>query len=165
MADPKLDLPTSSSSSPQPSFPAAGLRVSEQPMRVDSPDAPNVAVIREFLSALDSGDTPAARALLANDVHWDVVGRGPVAGPHDGPEEVLAVDATLRRLSGGTLRHHVLIWLAAGEHAHAVARQSATRNGTEASFDRAFVFTVSAARITEIHAYTDDLYAFDAFWS
>jgi len=124
-----------------------------------------VRAVLSYQRQVGAGDLDSARALLANDVHWDVVGRGPVAGPHDGPEEVLAVDATLRRLSGGTLRHHVLIWLAAGEHAHAVARQSATRNGTEASFDRAFVFTVSAARITEIHAYTDDLYAFDAFWS
>ena len=145
-------------------LPPGGLRLSEAPMSSDAPDDPGVAVIRRFLAALDTGDRPAARELLAADVRWTVPGRSPVAGTHVGPEDVLGVDATLRDLSGGTLRHHVLIWLAAPPHAHAVTRQTATRDGVDAAFDRAFVFTIGNGLITGIHAYTDDLYAFDDFW-
>lgn len=146
-------------------FPTGGMRLAEEPMPADAPDAPNVGVIRRFLAALDAGEGAAARELLTDEVSWTVAGRSPVAGLHTGPDEVLAVDGTLRALSGGTLRHDVLIWLAAGAHAHAVAQQSAIRGGVQATFDRAFVFTLTNARISEIHAYTDDLYAFDAFWS
>ncbi len=157
--------PDRTTAATQPAFPPGGMRLAEEPVPADAPDAPNIAVIRGFLTALDGDDLAEARALLAEDVSWTVPGRSAVAGTHTGPDGVLGVDATLRRLSGGTLRHHVLIWLAAGEHAHAVARQTATRHGVEASFDRAFVFTVADGRITDVHAYTDDLYAFDEYWS
>ena len=146
-------------------FPPEGFRLSEAPMAPDAPDDPGVATIRRFLTALDAGDPDAARALLADGVTWTVPGRSPVAGHHEGPDAVLSVDSTLRELSGGTLRHHVLIWLAAPPHAHAVTRQTATRNGVEGSFDRAIVFALDGAGlISEVHAYTDDLYAFDDFW-
>jgi uncharacterized protein len=144
--------------------PPGGMRLSEAPMPADAPDHPNVAVIRRFVAALDGGDRTAARAVLAEDVIWAVPGRSAVAGTHTGPDAVLDVDAMLRRLSGGTLHHDVLIWLAAGPHAHAVTRQTATRDGVVGAFDRAFVFTLDDGLITEVHAYTDDLYAFDAFW-
>lgn len=91
-------------------------------------------------------------------------GRTAVASTHVGPDAVLDVDATMRRLSHGTLRHHVLILLAAAPHAHAVARQTATRDGRDAAFDRAFVFTLDGGLISDMHAYTDDFYAFDEFW-
>lgn len=148
-----------------PAFPPGGMRIAEVPVPDGAPDDPNVAVVRRFVAALDDGDRPAARRLLADDVVWVLTGRSPVAGRHSGPDAVLDVDATMRALSGDTLRHHVLIWLASGPHAHAVTRQTATRGGREVSFDRAFVFTLAEGLITEVHAYTDDLYAFDEFWS
>lgn len=154
-----------STTPPGPEFPAAGMRLSEAPMAADAPDDPTVAVIRRFLTAVDNDDRATARDLLAPEVRWVVPGRSAVAGTHVGPDAVLDVDATMRRLSGGTLRHHVLIWLAAAPHAHAVARQTATRDGHDTAFDRAFVFTLDGAGlITDVHAYTDDLYAFDEFW-
>lgn len=148
-----------------PEFPPEGTRLAEAPLAADAPDDPNVGVVRRFMAALDAGDRATARALLAEDARWTVPGRGPVAGDHRGADAVLDVDATLRRLSDGTLRHHVLIWLAAGPHAHAVTRQTAARHGVESGFDRAFVFTLRDGLITEVHAYTDDLYAVDDFWS
>lgn len=157
--------PSTAAQPDPPVFPPEGMRLAEAPVPPEAPDSPNVTVIRRFLTALDDSDQQAARALLADEVSCVVAGRSPIAGTHTGPDEVLTVDATLRRLSDGTLRHHVLIWLAAGPHAHAVARQSATRRGVQASFDRAFVFTLADERITDVHVYTDDLYAFDAFWS
>jgi ketosteroid isomerase-like protein len=140
------------------------MRMSEAPVPADAPDDPNVTIIRAFIGALDEGDRDRARRLLGEQVSWVVPGRSVVAGVHTGPDAVLDVDATMRRLSGGTLRHQVLIWLAAGPHAHAVTHQTATRDGVEAAFDRAFVFTIADGLIVDIHAYTDDLYAFDDFW-
>lgn len=138
--------------------------MSESPVPADAPDDPNVTIIRAFLQALDDGDWARARGLLAEQVSWVVPGRSAVAGVHTGPDAVLDVDATMRRMSGGTLRHEVLIWLAAGPHAHAVTHQTAARGGVAAGFDRAFVFTIADGLIVDIHAYTDDLYAFDDFW-
>jgi ketosteroid isomerase-like protein len=147
-----------------PAFPPGGMRMSEAPVPAGAPDDPNVTIIRDFIGALDGGDRDRARQLLGEKVSWVMPGRSVVAGVHTGPEAALEVDATMRRLSDGTLRHQALIWLAAGPHAHAVVHQAATRDGVEAGFDRAFVFTIADGLIVDVHAYTDDLYAFDDFW-
>lgn len=150
--------------SPSPSTPPTGMRLSESEMSPDAPDDPHVALIRRYLTALDDADPAQARSLLSPHITWTIAGRSRVAGTHSGPDAVVAVDTTLRELSGGTLRHDVMVWLAAGEHAHAVAAVSAERDGLHATFHRAFVFTV-ADRIDGVHVYDEDLYAFDAFWA
>lgn len=151
-------------SSPGPSELPMGLRLSEAEMPPDAPDDPHVALVRRYLTALDGGDPAQARSLLTQDITWTIAGRSRVAGTHRGPDAVVAVDTTMRQLSSGTLRHEVMVWLAAGEHAHAVAAVSAERDGVAGRFNRAFVFTVGDL-ITGIHVYDEDLYAFDAFWA
>jgi len=52
-----------------------------------------------FFGALGTGDLMGARALMAPDMTWTVMGRGvPGAGEHRGPDAIFAVIAPIRAL-------------------------------------------------------------------
>ena len=50
---------------------------------------PNVALCRRAYEVFNAGDAEAVRELLAEDITWNVPGRGKFAGPKHGPDEVL----------------------------------------------------------------------------
>lgn len=93
---------------------------STTPEGLGKPDIPEPASSTSPTPRLQLG-SPADGLRLPEQPMSIGAGRGPVGGRRSGPGEVLAVDDVLRDLSGGTLRRHVLIWLAAGQHAHALA--------------------------------------------
>lgn len=147
-----------------PPIPPGGLRLSEGPMEDSAPDDPNVAVLRRFFDALERGDDAGLRELLDPEVVQTVSGRSVLAGAYAGPAAVSGLAARMRGLLDRPPEMTPLIWLAAGPHAHVVARIELARGPRTLSTQQAMVFALAGGRITTIRDYQDDQYAFDEFW-
>lgn len=82
---------------------------------------PNEDLVREAFAAFGRGDLDALRnQYLEADVRFHVPGRSPVAGDHEGVDQVLALFGKFFELSGGTLRLETHDVVANDEHAVAL---------------------------------------------
>lgn len=105
------------------------------------------------------------RDYFAEDIHWHIPGRGPLAGDHEGVGQVLALFGRAFELTGGTLRLDLHDVLANDEHAVALYTANAERAGKRPQDRIAGVFDIRDGKITQVWLHGDDLYASDEFWS
>jgi uncharacterized protein len=102
---------------------------------------PNEDVVREGFAAFGRGDIDALRKqFLADDVCWHVVGRNPLAGDYEGPEQVMQLFARLFELSGGTLSLELHDVLANDEHAVALYTARGERAGKQLNDNEVLVY-------------------------
>jgi ketosteroid isomerase-like protein len=125
---------------------------------------PNAALIRRLYEAGASGDTEWTKDALADDIVWNVPGRGTYAGPHRGKEATLAffnrVIPDLERFNIEV--HHVL---ADDSHAVALVHYDHRRAGRSFSQLGTEVFHLDQGhKITAFWALIDDTAAFDEFF-
>lgn len=129
------------------------------------PEHPNVELLRRAYAAYAAGDVEALDDLFADDVTWHIPGHGPVAGDHEGKEEVLGVVGTLMDLTDGTARLEPQALLADDGRGVALVRSTASRHGATHTSRLVQVFRIEGAQIVELWSYPGDPYGDDLFLS
>lgn len=120
----------------------------------------SVAVVRQFLDALESGDREKMGALLADDIEWHEIGRA---------EAIMGKEALAARfgsalpewdISGET--HDIL---ANDEHAVALVTATANMGGKSLTYRVAEIYHIGDGKITGRWAFSDDTEAINRFFA
>ena len=125
----------------------------------------NEALLRRGYEAFAAGDLETIRGLFDENLVWHVGGRSPLSGDYKGTDEVFGFFAKIAEISAGTVRIEVHDALANDEHAVALTRTTATRDGKSIDDNGAAVYHVSNGKVTEAWFHPGDAYAVDEFWS
>ncbi len=126
---------------------------------------PNAALLRKGYEAFAKGDIATLRELFSEDVVWHMPSNNLLSGEHRGRDAVFAMFARIAELSGGTARIEVHDVLANDEHAVALIRVTASRQGRQLDSSEVEVYHVSNGKITEAWNFFQDQRAYDEFWS
>jgi len=126
----------------------------------------NKELLEDWFAGQARTDIPAMQDMLAEDVVWHVPGRNLLSRDYHGKAEVFGFFARARELSGGTVRIEPIEIFAGDQHAVALVRVHAEREGRKLDGElQAFTFRVEGGRIAEFWFLVEDRYAVDAFWS
>ena len=129
------------------------------------PEHPNVGLVRKGYDAFAKGDMATLRELFNENVVWHAPGNNPLSGEHRGRDAVFAMFGRLAELSGGTLRIDLHDVLANDEHAVALIRATASRQGRQQDQLETAVYHISNGKVTEAWSFEYDQRASDEFWS
>ena len=126
---------------------------------------PNVIKMREAYEAFARGDLETVGANLADDIVWHIPGNSQLAGDYKGQDEIFTLFGRLFELSGGTLTLEVEDILANDNHATAIVRMTAERDGKALSMNAVHVYRIEDGLTKEFWSFDEDQAADDAFWS
>ncbi len=126
---------------------------------------PNVDLLKKGYEAFAKGDMATLRELFAESIVWHVPGNSPFSGEHRGRDAVFAFFARLAELSGGTYRVEVHDFLANDEHAVALVRATASRQGRQLDGLDITVYHITNGKVAEAWDFIHEQRASDAFWS
>lgn len=127
---------------------------------------PNEDLIRKAYDAFGSGDRDTIEELFADNIAFHVSGRNPLSGDHMGKDQVFELFARLAEISEKSFRTELHDILANDEHAVALQRWTAQREGKASLEDRnVSVFHIRGGKITEVWHHAGDQYAQDQFFS
>jgi uncharacterized protein len=127
---------------------------------------PNEDLIRKAYDAFGSGDRDTIEELFADNIAFHVSGRNSLSGDHMGKEQVFELFARLAEISEKSFRTELHDVLANDEHAVALQRWTAQREGKASLEDRnVSVFHIRGGKITEVWHHAGDQYAQDEFFS
>ena len=125
----------------------------------------NGALIASAYDAFSRGDVRSAIAAFAEDIFWQVPGRGPLARDYRGHAEVLGFFEHFMSLSAGTFRLRVDHVLAKGDRVVVLCTENARRGSRSWSSPQVHVWTVKDGKATVFCEYPGDQQAEDEFWS
>jgi ketosteroid isomerase-like protein len=128
-------------------------------------DHPNAKLLKDGYAAFERGDMAALNELFAQDVVWHLGGNNQLSGEHKGRDAVFAAFAKSVTLSGGTFKVELHDVVANDEHAVALTRATASREGRSIDVGDVDVYHVKGGKVTEMWSFTGDQAATDAFWS
>lgn len=126
---------------------------------------PNVELLRKGYEVFAKGDMATLRELFAENIVWHVPGNNPLSGEHRGRDAVFAMFARNAEITAGTFRIELHDVLADDEHAVALFRETASRQGRQLNLLEAAVYHVSNGKVTEAWSLPYDQRASDEFWS
>ena len=126
---------------------------------------PNEELVRKGYDAFMSGDMATLNDLFADDIKWHAPGRSQVSGDFRGKDEVFANLQKNMELTGGTFKLDIHALLADDEHAVALLRVSAEREGKTLKDNTVQVWHIKDGKVTESWLHPEDAYASDEFWS
>jgi uncharacterized protein len=128
----------------------------------------------EFIEALHraqarlyaGGAVGPVRSLLCVDIVWHVPGLSPIAGDHEGIEDVIAYMLRRRELADRTFRMHPReLLVGEGEHFAALTDGSAVIAGRRREWSTIGVYRLRGARLAECWLVPFDQAEFDSIWS
>jgi uncharacterized protein len=123
----------------------------------------NIDIVKDYLAAAARQDFDAMRTVFTEDFVYRVPGRGPLAGVTTGQGAALDYFGKIMALTQGTYAiDEIIDWLASETRVALVARESASRNGTDVKWTRIILFSFRDGKIAEAALFDDDLYAIDA---
>lgn len=118
-----------------------------------------------YFDALAGGDAAAAMALLDESVVWYQPGDNRFSGDHHGIDGVGSLLGQMMNTSRGTFRLGVAGSLMVNGALVAVpVRFSGSREGVAMDMTGIDLLTVRGGRIVEVHLFSEDGAAEDAFW-
>ena len=125
-----------------------------------------VKVIKEFLTAVQTGDLPKVGSMLHPNVQWQQPGKSRVSGPKQSAQEVFAMVNTMFELSANTLKLADIKWVSAtGSSVVALVRWTATApTGKHLDVENVDVYTVKEGKIVSVVIYSADVDAENRFW-
>ena len=126
---------------------------------------PNEELVRRGYQAFGTGDMATLDELFADDIIWHVPGRNQLSGTYRGKQEVFGNFVKLAELTGGTFKLDIHAILADDEHAVALLRVSAEREGKTLKDNTVQVWHIKDGKVTESWLHPADAYASDEFWS
>jgi len=125
-----------------------------------------VRTIKDYFSALQTGDMGALGALFAEDVVWHQPGNGRLSGTYRGKENVFSLLGKFMEISEGSFRiddiSHIM---GNGDLVSATLHFTATRPGRSMAMDGVDLMRVEGGRIKEVWLFSSDTEAEDRFWS
>lgn len=128
-------------------------------------DQTPAAVTASYFDALGRGDVPAALALLSPDVVWHQPGENRFSGNHTGIEGVGALLGGMMEASAGTFQLAVTgPAMVNGEFVAVPVRFSGRRGDESMDMSGVDLLTVRNGKIAEVHLFSEDGPAEDAFW-
>lgn len=128
-------------------------------------DQSPAAVVEAYFGALAAGDMPGAMGLLATDVVWHQPGANRFSGDHVGIDGIGALLGGMMQTSEGSFRLAVAgPAMVNGELVATPVRFSGTRSGASMDMSGVDLLTVRGGRIVEVHLFSEDGAAEDAFW-
>jgi ketosteroid isomerase-like protein len=120
----------------------------------------SVALIHQFLDALDRDDTDAAGALLADNIEWHEIGRA---------EAIVGKEALAARFAGALpqwdIKGETHDVLANDEHAIALVTATANMGGKSLTYRVAEIYHIGDGKITARWAFSDDTAAITEFFA
>ncbi len=128
-------------------------------------DHPNAELLKKGYGAFASGDVATMNQLFAEDVVWHLPGNNQLSGVHRGRDAVFAIFAKTTQLSGGTFKIELHDVLANDEHAVALTRATASREGKQYNSLDTDVYHMSGGKVTEFWSFAEDQRLTDEFWS
>ena len=128
-------------------------------------DHPNATLLRKGYAACGKGDMATLTDLFSEDVVWHLPGNNQLSGVHRGRDAVFAIFARTTQLSGGTFKIEVHDVLANDEHAVALTRGAASREGRQLRSLDTDVYHMSNGKVTEFWSFPEDQRKTDEFWS
>ncbi len=105
----------------------------------------------------------AVAGLMSDDVVFHFPSRGPLAGDHQGRDQVLATIAKQVELSGGTFRVELHDVLANDEHVAVLNVARAERGDGSWEDNSVLVFHIRDGKVSEFWLHPGDQYAADQF--
>jgi uncharacterized protein len=111
------------------------------------------------------GDVTPVRRLLDPNVVWHVPGKSPIAGRHEGVNEVVAYMLRRRDLANRTFQMHRRELLVGGaDHFAALTDGSAVIGGTAFEWSTVGLYRLLEGRLAECRLLPFDQAQFDAIW-
>ncbi len=126
---------------------------------------PNAALLRKGHEAFSRGDRETLTEIIAEDTLWHIAGKSPIAGEYRGREAVFGFFDKIAELTGGTFKIEDHDFLGSDEHAVALFKMTATREGKTLKANFCEVVHWREGQIVEDWGCAYDQYAFDDFWS
>jgi uncharacterized protein len=125
-----------------------------------------VKLIKEFLTAVQTGEMTKVGSMLHPQVQWLQPGKSRVSGPKQSAQEVFAMVNTMFELSGNTLKLADIKWISAnGSSVAALVRWTATSpTGKHLDVENIDVYTVKEGKIVSVVIYSADVDAENSFW-
>lgn len=123
------------------------------------------AVADAYFAALGSGDVPTLMGMFSPDVVWHQPGANRFSGDHSGIDGVGALLGGMMEASAGTFQLSVSGPAMVNGELVAVPVRFAGQRG-DASMDMSGIdlLTVRDGKIIEVHLFSEDAEAEDAFW-
>ena len=129
-------------------------------------DHPNAELIRRGFDAFNAGDMETLAEMIAEDAVWHVPGRNVLSGDHRGRDAIFGYYfAKTMELTGGTFKAELHDALANDEHAVALHRLTASREGKTLDDRGTLVAHVRDGKLQEVWQSSSDPYAVDDFLS
>jgi ketosteroid isomerase-like protein len=126
---------------------------------------PNEDLARRGYAAFATGDMATLNELFADDIVWHAPGRNELSGTFKGKDEVFANLQKNMELTGGTFRLEIHALIADDDHAVALLRARAEREGKTLDVNTVQIFHIADGKLTESWLHPSDAYASDEFWS
>ena len=126
---------------------------------------PNVGLLSKGYEAFARGDMATLTELISEDVVWHAPGTSQISGDFRGRGAVFAWFGRIAELSGGTFRIEVHDILANDEHAVALTRATASRQGKQLNSLDTDVYHIRNGKITEAWSFTEDTRRAEEFWA
>ena len=126
---------------------------------------PNVGLVKQGYEAFAKGDMATLADVLDENMVWHTSGNNPLAGEYKGRDAVFKMFAQLVELSGGTFRNEPHDILANDEHAVALTRETARRQGKQLDEPSIQVYHIRDGKVTEAWSFEYDSRRYDEFWS
>jgi uncharacterized protein len=125
----------------------------------------NAELVRRGYAAFSSGDMATLNELFAEDAVWHVPGSGPLSGPKEGRDAILAFFGETMSLSGGTFRVTLDNVVGGEELTAALHHSHGERNGKVLDQNAVNVFRILDGQVIEVKEYSDNGGAGDEFWA
>ncbi len=111
-------------------------------------------------------DDSGLRSLLRDDIVWHVPGSSPIAGDHDGIDEVFGYFSRRRGIAGNTMRMHPgELLVGDGDSVAVITDGTATLGGVHRRWSTVGLYRIVDGRIAECWLLPLDPVTFDLAWS
>lgn len=128
-------------------------------------DLSPASIARTYFDALGRGDIPTVMAQFSPDVIWHQPGAHRFSGVHTGIDGVGALLGGMMETSGGTFALAVTgPAMVNGDLVAIPVRFSGRRSETSMDMAGVDLLTVRDGKIVEVHLFSEDAPAEDAFW-
>ena len=122
-------------------------------------------VARTYFEALGRGDIPTVMAQFSDAVIWHQPGDNRFSGVHEGTDAVGALLGGMMAVSEGSFELAVTgPHMVNGELVAVPVRFTGNRSGASMDMAGVDLLTVREGKIAEVHLFSEDAAAEDAFW-
>jgi ketosteroid isomerase-like protein len=116
----------------------------------------NVTLVKSQYESFRTGDLQAVVDRLTENITWAVPGTNRISGNYQGPKQVVELLGKIMDITAGHFALEVDSIVADDDHAIALVRITARRDGQTLSYDAAQVWQLTAGKVTKFVEYLTD---------